>query len=141
MSYEANKNILIVDDEPDIIEILSFHLDSFGWNTYTTTSPISVLELVKKREFFLIITDIAMPEMDGYELITSLKKENINSKIMLMTGFGYNPRHTLVKINKENSYPLIFKPFEFQNGIVRNKVMEVWENYIKTEGKVLAESN
>ena len=52
-----------------------------------------------------------MPEMDGYEFIGTMKTMGIPSQVLLMTGFGYNPKHTLVKIYKTTRYPCLFKPF------------------------------
>ncbi|MBD3322414.1 MAG: response regulator, partial [Chitinivibrionales bacterium] len=69
-------------------------------------------ELLGRRPYFLILTDIAMPEMDGYEFVSALRQKNINSELSLMTGFGYNPRHTLIKIKRVARCALFFKPFD-----------------------------
>ena len=93
--------MLIIDDEPDVCELLSMYLTSQNWYVTTINSPSGALALLEKTPFFLIFTDIAMPEMDGYEFINLLHEKKIPSQIALMTGFGYNPKHTLVKINKK----------------------------------------
>lgn len=129
---EINRKILIVDDEPDILDILSFHLSSFGWEITISQNPADALQILKKQTFFLIITDIAMPGMDGYELIKKLDKMKCTSEIALMTGFGYNPKHTLVKINKKHKYPLFFKPFELTKTIIKDTVQELYEKYHAT---------
>lgn len=105
-------NILVVDDEPEILELIEFHFAN-NWNVTTSVSPISALSLAKQYEYFLVITDIAMPKMDGYEFITELLNSGYKNEIAVMTGFGYNPKHTLVKINKKKKYPLFFKPLNF----------------------------
>ena len=107
------RNILIVDDEPEILELLEFHL-STNWNVTVSDSPVSALSIAKEKNFFLVITDVAMPKMDGYEFITELLKSGYKNEIAVMTGFGYNPKHTLVKINKEKKHHLFFKPFDFE---------------------------
>lgn len=126
---EANKKILIVDDEPDILDILSFHLEGFGWETELASTPYEALEKLDNRDYFLIITDIAMPGMDGYELITELNRKNCSSQIALMTGFGYNPKHTLVRINQKHKYPLFFKPFELTKSTIQDTVKELFNKY------------
>lgn len=130
MSYlkkEVNKRILIVDDEIDVLDFLKIYLESLNWEITIVSSTDDAFEILGKTAYFLIITDIAMPEMDGYEFINQIKDRGIPSQLALMTGFGYNPRHTLVKIYKTNRYPCLFKPFN------RNKVSEAvlnaWKVY------------
>jgi len=121
MSYstkEINKRILIVDDEVDVLDFLKIYLESLGWEITIVSSTDEAFEILESKVFFLILTDIAMPEMDGYEFINQVKERGIPSQLALMTGFGYNPKHTLVKIYKTNRYPCLFKPFN------RNKVSE-----------------
>lgn len=121
MSYlqkEINKRILIVDDEVDVLDFLKIYLESLGWEITIVSSTDEAFEVLTDKAFFLILTDIAMPEMDGYEFINQIRERGIPSQLALMTGFGYNPKHTLVKIYKTNRYPCLFKPFN------RNKVSE-----------------
>ena len=124
MSYlkkEINKRILIVDDEVDVLDFLKIYLESLGWQITIVSSTDEAFTILETTTFFLILTDIAMPEMDGYEFISTIKDRQIPSQLALMTGFGYNPKHTLVKIYKTNRYPCLFKPFN------RNKVSEAVE--------------
>jgi two-component system, sensor histidine kinase SagS len=125
MSYsikEKNKRILVVDDEVDVLDFLKIYLESLGWEvTIAGTTRLAFNEL-EKRTYFLVLTDIAMPEMDGYEFINQIRELNIPSQMALMTGFGYNPKHTLVKIYKTIRYPCLFKPFN------RVKVAETVQN-------------
>jgi CheY-like chemotaxis protein len=124
-----NKEILIVDDEQDILEILKMYLESLGWSVVVTASPLSAIELLLRQPFFLVITDIAMPDMDGYEFISKMKEMPVPSEIALMTGFGYNPKHTLVQINKKYKFPIFFKPFEFKNPKISKTVQDAWSTY------------
>lgn len=125
MSYaikEKNKRILVVDDEADVLDFLKIFLESQGWEVTTISSTSGAFRELESTAYFLIITDIAMPDMDGYEFISSIKEKNIDSQMALMTGFGYNPKHTLVKIYKTIRYPCLFKPFN------RVKVTEAVQN-------------
>jgi len=62
----------------------------------------------------LLITDIAMPDMDGYELFLRAREQNEDMPVIMMTGFGYDPNHTVV--NARNSglgaEDILFKPFD-----------------------------
>ncbi len=59
--------ILLVDDEPDILEILSYNLSSQGYQVYTAKNGVDGVEKAKKKNPHLIILDVMMPEMDGIE--------------------------------------------------------------------------
>jgi two-component system, sensor histidine kinase SagS len=108
---EDNRRVLIVDDEADVLDFLKIYLESLGWEVVLASSSTQAFELLESATFFLVITDIAMPEMDGYEFISSLREKGIVSRVVLMTGFGYNPKHTLIKIYKSSKIPCLFKPF------------------------------
>jgi DNA-binding NtrC family response regulator len=106
-----NRTILIVDDETDVLEFLQFDIELLSWQTVIADSTAKAFEALEKTPFFCILTDIAMPDMDGYEFIAEVRRREIQSEIILMTGFGYNPNHTLVKLNRFRQYPCLFKPF------------------------------
>lgn len=131
LQKKRNRNILIVDDETDVLDLLKMHLESQGWVVITVSSSSKAFEQLRKKAFFLILTDIAMPEVDGYEFINKIKKKKIPSQIALITGFGYNPKHTLVKINAKRKYPIFFKPFQFKKPGLRKTVQSAWVEYHK----------
>lgn len=66
--------ILIVDDEPDIIEILSYNLNNEGYNIETADNGSEALKIAKKIKPQLIILDVMMPEMDGIEACEQMRK-------------------------------------------------------------------
>ncbi len=70
--------ILLADDEPDILEIISYSLKNAGYNIYTATNGIEAVEQASKIEPHLIILDVMMPEMDGIEACELIRK---NEKI------------------------------------------------------------
>lgn len=59
--------ILLVDDEPDILEILSYNLSSQGYQVFTAKNGVDGVEKAKRKNPHLIILDVMMPEMDGIE--------------------------------------------------------------------------
>src|SRR4030042_4221211 len=124
-----NRNILIVDDEEDVLELLGIYLESQQWNVTAVNSPARAFQQLEQTPFFLVMTDIAMPNIDGYEFISALQEKKVASQIAFMTGFGYNPQHTLVKINKKYHYPIFFKPFELKKPKLREMVQHAWEEY------------
>jgi len=72
---KAKKGILIVDDDPRQINSITFALKKEGYKTYPTTSSSRALEMARELKPDLIISDIRMPEMDGYALLNEIKKE------------------------------------------------------------------
>ena len=65
--------ILLVDDEPDILEIVGYNLKNEGYKIYTAKNGIEAVESAKKNEPHLIILDIMMPEMDGIEACEKIR--------------------------------------------------------------------
>ena len=65
--------ILLVDDEPDILEIVGYNLKNEGYKIYTAKNGIEAIEITKKTVPHLILLDIMMPEMDGIEVCEKLR--------------------------------------------------------------------
>ena len=66
--------ILLVDDEPDILEIVGYNLTSEGYQVFTAKNGIEAVAMAKKKEPHLIILDVMMPEMDGMEACEKIRK-------------------------------------------------------------------
>lgn len=71
---KKNISILIVDDEPDILEILSYNLSNEGYSVETTDNGSKAVKIAKKIKPQLIILDVMMPEMDGIEACEQIRK-------------------------------------------------------------------
>ncbi len=71
-----NKNIkiLLVDDEPDILEIVGYNLSNEGYQVITGSNGVEAVKLGKKHKPHLVILDVMMPEMDGIEACELLRK-------------------------------------------------------------------
>jgi DNA-binding NtrC family response regulator len=107
-----NINILVVDDEIEILEFIKMFLESLHWQVDTASSIEEAFSYLHAAPYFLVLSDIAMPDLDGYEFVNKLREEHITSEIALMTGFGYNPNHTLVRIRRSMRCPFFFKPLD-----------------------------
>lgn len=86
----ADFTILLVDDEQDILEFVSYNLEKEGYNVVTASSGIEALEAVKKITPNLILLDVMMPEMDGIETCDRMRKmpELANTMIAFLTARG-----------------------------------------------------
>lgn len=106
------KTILIVDDEQDTLDFLSYVLPKRNYNVITVDNGFDALQTIREQHVDLVLSDIAMPDMDGYELYSQIRNFDDAIPIVMMTGFGYDPNHVLVKAKKDGLHDIIFKPFE-----------------------------
>jgi len=70
---KKDTKILLVDDEPDILEIVSYNLISEGYRVFTAENGKDAIVVAKKEKPHLIILDVMMPEMDGIEACEKLR--------------------------------------------------------------------
>ena len=86
----SNIKILLVDDEPDILEIIGYNLTAQGYNVSTANNGVQAVKKAKKEQPHLIILDVMMPEMDGIEACEQIRKisELENTLIAFLTARG-----------------------------------------------------
>ena len=80
-----NSRIMLVDDEPDINAALSVVLKREGYEVDTFENPFIALEKLKPGFYGLIMLDVKMPQMDGFELYREIKKVDRKAKICFLT--------------------------------------------------------
>lgn len=83
-----NFKILVVDDEIQYQEVINMILQNEGYKTKVASCGEEALEILKKEEFHLVLTDLKMNGMDGIHLLEEIKNNYMNTYIMLITGFG-----------------------------------------------------
>lgn len=91
-------NILIVDDEAMMRDLLSKILQREGFSTLSVENGESALEVMRAESIDLIITDIKMPKMDGFQLLKRLKQDYPDVGVIIMTAYGdtYTVRDALL---------------------------------------------
>ena len=106
--------ILITDDEQDILDLLRGELSEADSNFHLllADSGYKALNYIQTEQIDLLLTDIAMPDMDGYELYKRTTELKPNLPIIMMTGFGYDPNHTVVNAKRAGLKDVVFKPFD-----------------------------
>jgi DNA-binding response OmpR family regulator len=82
---DNNNRILIVDDEPDLTKVSTLALEYHGFKVDTFNDPQEALSKFKPGSYDLIILDIKMPKMDGFELYHEIKKKDNNAKVCFLT--------------------------------------------------------
>jgi len=104
-------NILVVDDEPQITEIIDAFLSNAGHNVTVSNQASQALKLAKEIKPDVILLDIMMPEMDGYDICNSLKKDKATSKIPIVFLTGKDRNDDMGKSFKVGGDMFIKKPF------------------------------
>ncbi len=105
------KKILVVDDEQNILYALRIILELEGYDVTTAQSGAKAIEVLQTEKPALIITDILMPEMDGWELIRRIREElKLKTPIMVLTVTYPGQQETIRK--KYDVKAFIRKPFD-----------------------------
>lgn len=101
-------NILIVDDEEDILDLLSDVVQKWGHLPIVARDGKDALDKVRDVPVDLVLSDIRMPEMDGLSFLENLKKGNSNLAVIFIT--GYPSIESAVRSMKDGAYDYLTKP-------------------------------
>ena len=104
-----NQKILIVDDEPAIVELCTRYLTGDGYSVQSASNGFAALEFLKQKPFDLLLTDIWMSGMSGLDLIDAAKKETPGITIVVITGHG--TVNMAIESLKLGTLGFIIKPF------------------------------
>lgn len=117
-------NILFVEDDIAIRQASPSILKKLGHNVYIAKNGKEALEIFKKKEIDIIITDIIMPEMTGIELFEEVIKINKDIKFLFTSGY----RSGLLTEEMAKKYPFVQKPYDFADII--KKIEEISKEII-----------
>lgn len=101
--------ILIVDDEPNYLIVLSELLSEEGFETLTANNGREALEIAHATDLNLVITDMQMPDVDGFSLLQSLKAYNSALPVIMITAYGEVDK--AVKAMQSGAFNYLTKPF------------------------------
>jgi len=121
MDRKAIERILVIDDEPQLCEMLHEIFKSQGYACETTTSPIEALVRIDRDHYDLVVSDIRMEEKDGLELLGEIRSRHPNMDIIIMT--GYADQYLYTHIIDAGAADFIAKPF--QAGELLTKVRRI----------------
>lgn len=105
-------SILVVDDEPSVRETLAEMLEVMGHHVVLAESGLNALHKLAGKNCDLVFTDLAMPEMDGWETTREIRKLWPDMKVVLVTGYGTGTIPPPGELNLVNG--IIGKPFDFK---------------------------
>ncbi len=113
------KRVLIADDEARIRRVIHDVLRNRGATVTACENGSRAIERLEDaaREgtsFDLVLSDIMMPDQNGYQVFASARNLHPGVPVILMTGFGYDPHHSIVRASGEGLQCVLFKPFQVQ---------------------------
>ncbi|MBV8138316.1 MAG: response regulator [Deltaproteobacteria bacterium] len=108
-SQLAGMSVLVLDDDVTIVASLGDLLQSEGCVVHRATRPSSALGILRNVKVDVVISDVVMPEMDGYEFYQRVKEEMPNLPVVLMTAFYYDKDHILKRARLRGLEGALFK--------------------------------
>jgi len=115
-----NINILIVEDEQRLAEVLKKQLEDSGYNAEIAYDGYIGKQLVEKKNYNLIILDINLPLLNGYDLCKEIRKTNSNIPIIMLTALGTTDNKVTGFEVGADDY--VIKPFDFRELLARVNV-------------------
>jgi CheY-like chemotaxis protein len=110
----AGKTILIADDEANIRDTVGEILERYGAHATICKDGYEACHMLEQRGYDLVISDIRMPHRNGYEIFAAARRRSEDIPVILMTGFGYDPHHSIVRASQEGLSTVLFKPFKVE---------------------------
>lgn len=106
----AQKAILIVDDDPNILEVLDARLSASGFAVFKAGGPVEALSILEKKSVDLMISDMKMPEMGGIDLLIQIRSTLPDLPVIFLTAYGTIP--DAVRAVKAGAVEYLTKPFD-----------------------------
>lgn len=104
------KSLLVIDDEPMILDAIRIIFEDLGFDVVTTTSPAEGIATAVARPFDLILTDIRMPSQNGAEITEAIRAARSDARILLITAFPSDP--LVRRALDAGAFEVVRKPFE-----------------------------
>jgi DNA-binding NtrC family response regulator len=110
MSDPVKARVLVVDDEPNIVEVIRSTLLSEGYDVKATDSSEAAERLIQEQEFDLIISDLKMAPIDGMGILRRAKQKDAYAQVILITAFS--TVETAVEAMRAGAHDYVLKPFK-----------------------------
>lgn len=144
--FEQNpleSKILIVDDDQTNVDVLEEILSEYGYQNITSTiNPLTAIELYKEEEYDIILLDILMPELDGFEVMEQFAKIKDISAVPILVLSALTDKDTRLRALSSGARDYLSKPFNPEEVLVRiRNMLEVGiaQKQLRTHNEVLDE--
>ena len=105
----SKKRIFIVDDEKDLTDLLRYQLKREGFKAEAVNDPFAALSSARGFGPDLIVLDVMMPDMDGYDLFREVNGQPGSVPVVLMTAYYYDKDHVIKRSKTDGLDDVIFK--------------------------------
>ena len=136
------ENILIVDDDINILELIQRHLQDLNYHSYKAISVKEAIQILKDTSIDLLITDLKMPEVDGFQLIKYVSEHYPSLPKLVVT--GYPSLHEAVDVMKSGAIDYLVKPFtkeELKEAVLKSFLQKPKTNFTSSKVEKLATHN
>lgn len=107
----AVKNkILVVDDEEALRTVLSAELEGEGYQVSTAADGDEAIKIIGSQQFHLVLLDIKMPNVDGFEVLRYVKQHQPSTKVIMLTGFA--DLKNAIESKKLGAEDFVSKPYD-----------------------------
>jgi FixJ family two-component response regulator len=136
LNEEAETTILVADDEEGIRDIVRHHLEKEGYNVITSEDGKEAIDALKEHDISLTITDIKMPNIDGFGVVDFVKKHCNFVPVIVLT--GYVDVEMAVSAMKKGCFDYITKPIKREEltETVRNALNKMKDHRKRSEFKI-----
>lgn len=112
----SQSSLLLIDDDPDILMTLTAYLEDSGYQVYGAKDGESGVELFAHCNPDIVVTDLRMPKLDGYGVITAIKARSPQTPIIALTGTG--DYHVAGQVTALGAWGCLYKPLNDLNDLV-----------------------
>jgi len=124
-------SVLVVDDEPGIAALCKRVLSRAGYDVLALTDPRAAIEHLQNNRLDLLVVDIRMPEVDGFDVISRAQMVQPDIAVLVMTGFG--TVETAIRALRQGVDGLLLKPFERSDELLTSVRQVLTDNQRKRE--------
>jgi CheY-like chemotaxis protein len=114
--------ILLVDDEPDIIEVIQDRLEAYGFTVITAETGLEALKKLSMEKFDGVFLDVKMPQMGGIEALEEIRKRDKKIPVIIIT--SSSSREAAIEAIAKGANEYILKPFEWTE--LKTKIQRVF---------------
>ena len=108
------RHVLVVDDDPQILKNVADILACAGCRVTTRSNAADAFAEIERDDSTIeaVISDVKLPDLTGFEVYTHIHDHHPGISVILMTGFGYDPHHSIVRASQQGLDSILFKPFK-----------------------------
>lgn len=110
------ETILIVDDDLNLCTALKEELIEVGYDTNYVTNGFDAIKQLQKSEVDLVLLDLKMPDMDGFDVLRVMEEKDIKSKVIVLT--AYADVKSAIDSAKMGASDFISKPYDFDELLI-----------------------